>query len=412
MQNTSGNISLEQNYTVQGKPNNGQITLPINAGNDYLIGNPYASAIDAQKFIQDNAPTIEGTGNTTGTIYFWEHWGGGSHILSEYQGGYATYNLAGAVPAVAYGTADPDVDQSNLIGTKLPGRYIPVGQGFFVVGENTGTIKFNNSQRVFVTEGGSSSVFMRNAASSTIVQSAQDPQNEEEEEGDTRMKIRLAFNSASTYTRKILVTADSSATTDYDWGYDAELYDNQVDDMYWLINEGKYVIQGIDEINLETVLPLGVNLGAAGEQVISIDKLENIPNDMDIYLHDMELGVYHNLKEGDYNFNAGQGVYLNRFEIVFKTQDSLSVEEVTAQALNELQVIYDNDVKIITIKNPEQLLIDQVEIFTILGQSVYSSDEYTANEELQIETKTYSTGAYIVKIETETGSISKKVLVN
>jgi hypothetical protein len=114
--NTSGNVLLEQSYVLKGKPNNGDITLPLIVGNDYLVGNPYPSAIDAHAFIIDNGPTIEGNGNTTGTLYFWEHLGGGSYNLAEYQGGYATYNLAGAVPAVAYGTADPDVDQSSTVG--------------------------------------------------------------------------------------------------------------------------------------------------------------------------------------------------------------------------------------------------------------------------------------------------------
>ncbi|MDG5492172.1 LamG-like jellyroll fold domain-containing protein [Psychroserpens sp. SPM9] len=403
--NTSGNVSLEQNYTIKGKPNNGSITLPINAGNDYLVGNPYASAIDAHAFIQDNAPTIDAPGNTTGTLYFWEHWGGGSHVLAEYQGGYATYNLAGAVPAVAYGTADPDVDQSSLIGTKLPGRYIPVGQGFFVVGENTGTIKFNNSQRVFKTEASGNSTFMRNSSSSQAIGDA------EEEEVDTRMKIGLKFNSVNTYTRKILVTADDNATMGYDWGYDASLYDNQADDMYWLIAEGKYVIQGVNAFNIDTKLPLGVNMDSAGENKISLDKTENIPNAMEIYLHDMELDIFHNLKEGEYAFNAVSGVYLNRFEIVFSQNSTLSVESTQADE-DALQIFFDSTNEAVVISNPKHLGIDRIEMFTILGQSVFMTDESITNSEYKIETKTLSAGAYIVKVETESGGFSNKIIVN
>ncbi|WP_299334533.1 LamG-like jellyroll fold domain-containing protein [uncultured Psychroserpens sp.] len=405
--NTSGNVALEQNYTVEGKPNNGTITLPLNAGNDYLVGNPYASAIDAHEFILDNAPTIDAPGNTTGTLYFWEHWGGGSHILSEYQGGYATYNLAGSVPAVAYGIADEDVDQSVLIGTKLPGRYIPVGQGFFVVGENTGTIRFNNSQRVFMTEATSASTFMRQAGP----QISQDEAPPTEEETDLRMKIRLKFNSVNTYVRKILVTADENATMGYDWGYDAELYDNQSDDMYWLIDQGKYVIQGINTIDTETVLPLGININSNGINDISIDKLENIPEEMDIYLHDIDMGVFHNLKEGSYEVNLIAGVYLSRFEVVFTNQDSLSVSNHEANEAG-LTIFHDKTDETITIVNSKNLVIDAVEIFTILGQSVMVSDENTTNSEIKLDASTLSTGAYIVKIKTESGNYSQKVIVN
>src|SRR5690606_31251161 len=156
----SGSITDEQNYVLNGKPNNGDITLTISSGNDYLVGNPYPSALDAEQFILDNGPIIAGAGSTTGTLYFWEHWGGGSHILREYQGGYATYSLSGGVPAAAMGTSDPDVSSAGTP-TKIPGRYIPVGQGFFVTAETGGSVKFNNGQRIFQTEDGSNSIFVK-----------------------------------------------------------------------------------------------------------------------------------------------------------------------------------------------------------------------------------------------------------
>jgi hypothetical protein len=402
--NTSGSVSLEQNYVLKGKPNNGDINLPLTGGYDYLIGNPYASAIDAHSFIMENAPTIEGAGNTTGTLYFWEHWGGGSHNLAEYQGGYATYNLAGAVPAVAYGIADPDVDQGSLIGTKLPGRYIPVGQGFFVVGESNGTIRFSNNQRVFKTEGTSASIFMRNDSASLITQDA-------DEDIDRRMKLGLKFNSINTYTRKILVTADGNATMGYDWGYDAELYDIQAEDMYWLIDEGKYVIQGVNDLTIETVLPLGIHTEEDGSNAISIDKLENIPNDMDIYLHDIELGLYHNLKEGGYTFTSQAGAHLARFKIVFSNEDTLSVETAAIES-DILNILYNKDNNNISILNPQNLSIEGSEVFTLLGQSVLLLNDLTTATEIKLDTKSLSTGVYVVKVKTDKGLISKKVIVN
>src|SRR5690606_1758646 len=57
-----------QNYVFVGKPNNGDITLPISANNQNLTGNPYPSALDANKFIQANL------GSTTGTLLIWEHY--------------------------------------------------------------------------------------------------------------------------------------------------------------------------------------------------------------------------------------------------------------------------------------------------------------------------------------------------
>ncbi|NND11461.1 MAG: LamG domain-containing protein, partial [Flavobacteriaceae bacterium] len=187
----TGGISTPQNYVFDGKPNNGDISLNINTGNDYLVGNPYPSAIDAHEFLNDNPLT-------GGTLYFWEHWGGGSHLLGEYQGGYAQYNYSGGTGAASYGTNDPDVGTGGTP-VKLPGQYIPVSQGFFVYGASTGTINFENDQRVFVKEGGSS-VFVRNG----------NTQSSRSGSEDTRMKFRIGFNSFNEIHRQLLLTVDEN----------------------------------------------------------------------------------------------------------------------------------------------------------------------------------------------------------
>ncbi|NQY29240.1 MAG: hypothetical protein HRT69_07195, partial [Flavobacteriaceae bacterium] len=148
-----------QNYVFVGKPNNGVIQHTISAGKTSVLGNPYPSALDADAFITQNTPILQGgdlNGSAiTGTLYFWEHWGGGTHIYANYQGGYATYNLLGGTLAIS----DPEVSSTGS-GSVIPKRYIPVGQGFYLQGASNGTIEFNNTQRVFKKEG-SESVFVR-----------------------------------------------------------------------------------------------------------------------------------------------------------------------------------------------------------------------------------------------------------
>ncbi len=142
---SSNDPADEQQYTFVGKPNNGTILVEANdvdgdSDNESeqdvtlttsLIGNPYPSALDARKFIEDNIPVIGNDvidGVTTGTIYLWEQWSGASHYLAEYEGGYGTINLSSEVPA--YQWNNPDLNVSDLV--KTPSRYIPVAQGFFV----------------------------------------------------------------------------------------------------------------------------------------------------------------------------------------------------------------------------------------------------------------------------------------
>lgn len=164
MKGTSGAapISQTQTYSFKGKPHNGTIELrELSENQNYLIGNPYPSAINAHKFIEENINTTNGK-PFDGSLYFWDHYGGSSHILKEYVGGYAVLNLTApeGVPAVS---TDERINNSvNYGSSKLPGQYIPVGQAFLINSTNPdatstekfgGKIQFKNSQRVYKREG-------------------------------------------------------------------------------------------------------------------------------------------------------------------------------------------------------------------------------------------------------------------
>jgi hypothetical protein len=407
----TGSITTDQNYVFSGKPNNGDINLTINAGNDYLVGNPYPSAIDAQQFILDNGNTIAGTGATTGTLYFWEHWGGGSHILSEYQGGYATYNLSGGTPSAALGTSDPDVSTAGTP-TKVPGRYIPVSQGFFVVAEGAGgTINFNNGQRVFHKESSGNSIFVGMNDEANKDKSAQNTGADNQNGatgGETRLQLRIGFDSVNTIRRQLLTTVDPNATAHVDWGYDGLYYETQMDDMFWLIDGGKYIIQGIDDINDQTVLPLGVYTDKEGTNTIVLDALNNAPESLNVYLHDKVLGVYHNLKESGYEMYLPAGEYLDRFEITFSNQDALGIED---NELSKLDVHYSNSIESIVVINPTLQSIKSIEIANVLGQKIQTINKASNENYMEIEVKNLSTGTYIIKLKTKNGIVTKKVLV-
>ena len=169
MKGTSGSADIlhSQNYTFRGIPNNGTILMEnMNSsgnGENYLIGNPYPSAIDAKEFIWDNMKDVVNGRNSSnifnGTLYFWSHFANKTHYLEEYVGGYAAYNLSGGVKAVAI---DDRINATEEEGGQIPMQFIPVGQGFFVstrlnpkitnITIHGGQVTFKNSQRINVTE--------------------------------------------------------------------------------------------------------------------------------------------------------------------------------------------------------------------------------------------------------------------
>lgn len=394
----SGPLTDDQNYIFRGKPNNGHIDLTLNSGNNYLVGNPYPSAIDAVEFINDNL------GVTTGTLYFWEHWGGGNHVLEDYQGGYALMNLSGGTPSVTLGV--PVAGVSN-IGTarKTPGRFIPVSQGFFVNANAGGQIVFENDQRIFQKEDGTldgSSVFVRNSESvATNYQT--------ESVGDPRMKFRIGIYTVNEINRQLLLTIDSNATTGVDLGYDGVVNETQMDDMYWMINGDKYIIQGSNDAEIDTTYPLGITADSDGINTISINSLENVPDSMDIFIHDIQSDTYHNLRENDYEIYLTAGEYLDRFEMTFREiDDTLGIDD---NELSSLDVYYSNDLESLVLLNPNFKKVQSIELFNIVGQSIHTIKNISEMDYSEYEVKNLSSGTYIVKINTVSGSVSKKVLV-
>jgi len=412
MKGTDGtaNATDLQNYVFAGKPNNGNINLSIALSQGYLIGNPYPSALNADSFIKDN---IKDGGNATsnvfnGALYFWDHFGGHTHLLAGYVGGYATYTLMGGVVAIAN---DPLNINDGSTGVKVPSKYIPVGQGFFIrtdldssVAANLvspitgGTVAFRNSQRAFKIESAGNSVFFRTSGATTT--------NEE----DKRPKIILKFDSPSGFHRQLLVGADVNASAQFDLGYDAPMIDVASDDMYWESGNSKLVIQAISDFNAETVIPLGVVVGSTGISTIRIQSIANIPDETNIYLFDAESGIYHDIRNAEFAISLPVGQYHNRFSIRF-TNTTLEVNDINLS--NGVTMVFTNGNNALNIanKNPD-INIKSVTLFNLLGQTIRTWEVSNLSQhEMRIQFPNISSGTYIVKIKTNVGESSKKIIV-
>src|SRR5690606_12494512 len=126
MKGSQGGVPVEerQNYTFKGMPNNGDFSLNMGPNQNYLVGNPFPSAIDANVVLRDNLIV------TGGVIYCWSHFAKrDSHILKEYEGGYAPYNMSGGAKPYAN---DERIDNTGAIGDLKPERFIPIAHAFFI----------------------------------------------------------------------------------------------------------------------------------------------------------------------------------------------------------------------------------------------------------------------------------------
>ncbi|GAA4977436.1 choice-of-anchor D domain-containing protein [Algibacter aquimarinus] len=411
-----GTATPDQNYIMQGQPNNGDFSLPITVDNDYLVGNPYPSALDANEFILDNISTVDGGNNTTnvinGALYFWDHFAINSHNIGDYQGGYAVYTLLGGTVAIS---TDTRINASYASGTKLPERYIAVGQGFFVSAVDDGAltgltqpivggnILFKNSQRAFQRE-----LVSGSNSGSIFLKSSEKSKGETTTNEDTRQKIRLMFDSPDGYHRQLLLGVDEKASNEFDLGYDAILIESNLEDMYWNLDAAKLIIQAVSDFNTEQIIPFSLRIAKEGLAIIKIDELENIANDKNIYVHDLELNTYHNLRDSEYSLLLSPGEYTNRFEITFSNNALLSTEDLDE---SDLQVYFSNDKESIIVNNPKLLNIKTVELYNVLGQSVFNVNNDNNESYLEFKTKEINTGVYIINLTSENNTISKKILI-
>ena len=385
--------SDRQNYTFEGIPNDGDYVVTISANKEYLVGNPYASALDADAFINDN---ISGTAVIDGTIYFWHHWSTNTHVYTEYGGGYATYNLSGTAAAAtlhAHFVNSTDPTNPDPI---VPKRYIPVGQGFVVRSATTsgGNIIFKNSQRAFVREGANSVQF--------------GPDQAYLNENGVMSRVYLAYLNPTGGHRQItLAFTDGVATPGFDYGYDGIIPEEGDDDMFFRIDDNGmnfgYVIQGTGLYHEEDMFPLTIKVTNPGLHMIQLDARENF--DHPTYIYDRVMNTTSKI-DTDFPFEIllDSGVYENRFYLVFRTIEQMDTEQFDTDTF---QVSAENDN--IHLLNPENVRIDRIRVYDMLGKEVLKVSPNTDASTVEIPFY-FGESTYVIMIEGEGKTINLKFI--
>ena len=385
-------------YTFRGILNNGDITVPIERNdaetgdnNWNLIGNPYPSAIDVDLFFaENNLASNPTTGKLTGTIYLWSQ----NTAPTSIANGNEQLNFSNSDYATINGTMET-VGGDGL----TPNRYIPSGQGFFVLYDDaaasaTGSVIFKNSMRV----SSNNDQFFR--ASSN----------------NNPNKIWLRLTSDIGLNNQIGIGYVNGATSQNDGGfYDAKKTGAVMNSLaFYSVISGdndKFVIQGKgpSDLNVDEIIPLGfiTNIDVATIYTISIDNLEgDFLTNNTVYLKDNLTSTIHDLTASDYNFTSTIGEFNDRFEIVFNNA-SLSIDnnEITSNNLSIIELENDN----IIFKVGQNFTIQSIQIFDALGKEVYNFKGKNSTETFNM--KDLSSSLYIAKVTLNNGqTITKKAI--
>lgn len=403
-----------QTYTFLGTPNDGDYSFTISGSNYSLLGNPYPSALDANDLFSSNAALA--------TLYFWEHKSDDSdHQTSGYQGGYGARTAGG-------GTAASSVVGNTNLGVHtytVPARYIPIAQGFFAEATPAGgTITISNSQRNYQALGGSS-IFFKNSNSQKTDEETIDIDDEEiividpEDDVDPVIEtpmLRIGFeyqNINGTHIhRQIGATFNAGNSFNYDNGYEAIVYDLDDSDMYFKFSNdsNKYVIAGVQEIEEDMEIPVAIKIGKFEDVKVMLDTAEFITN-KDYFLLDKLTNTSKNLRDTVTLTLSKETIYTDRFFIQIKNSSSLSTEDEIISK-NKIHTFYNKNYKQIIIRR-NNIGIKKASLYNILGKKVetWNTDKFNSKE-IRLSPNSLSPNIYVIKLETDFGEITKKLIIN
>ncbi|MFA7448701.1 MAG: S8 family serine peptidase [Weeksellaceae bacterium] len=344
-----------------------------------LIGNPYPSNLDMDKFYTDNLGKIDGT------FQFWDNRGNtvNSQQGSSYGGAnYAKYNAVNSTGTAAGVPSGYD--------SRKPTNLVRPATAFMVRAlENPTsgrTLNFNNTQRI--AQNDSPEFFGKN--------------NFNPSEKD-RYWLTLRTPTGMEYMTAVVYFWNGSN----DFTLDDSETNGSSDDIYTLVGEEQIAIHGRAPFVKTDKVPLGVRLFEMGTYVISLyDKEGVFANGQNIYIRDKKLKTTYNLTEADYKFIEDAGEFNDRFEIIYLPH-SFTADNASDYAY-QIQIEKKDGNFVVT---SEKEKITQVEVFALNGRSVFQKSEIN-NLEFKVPVNRLEKQIIVFVVETETGEVITKKFIN
>ncbi len=354
---------------LTGTANNGEVNLSVvnnpaspNGGTSFnLLANPYPSAIDAVKFVTDNA-------DIEGSVYLW------TAATPTTMTGNQTYSQADYAVWNLSGTVLPTGVTSNFDGK------IASGQGFKVKALGNGTVTFTNCMRLT----GNNDAFLRQA-------------------GATRDRYKLTMTDGNSVFSQVLVAYLPDATYGFDRLYDASRNSVSTAQLYTLLDNRKLAINGRPAFDAADVIPVGVSKTATDGSSFTISiggKEGTFAEGTKVYLHDKALGLYHDFDNGDYTFTL-DATNNARFEIVYQAE-TLGIDDPTYGAAGTIR----NGVFAVW----AQVGMQQIELFDIAGRHIES---WKASGQTSFSHAfPHEAGVYIAKVQVDGGAWATLKLIH
>lgn len=169
-----------------------------------------------------------------------------------------------------------------------------------------------------------------------------------------------------------------------------------------------FMRQALPNQNFESmVIPVGINAVSGSEITFTADAM-NLPSGINVYLEDKVTGDVTRLDEANSSYKVTLSENLNgigRFYLHTKTSSVLSTDNINLDNVS-VYTTNKNNLRIVGVNNGQAT----VELFNILGKQVLSKT-FTANGVEDTTLPNLATGIYLVQLQTESGKISKKIIL-
>ncbi len=381
-----------QTYDFRGLPNDGRIELPIRKNELILVGNPYPSAIDLDKFLIENTAS-------TGIAYFWDSKkNGNSHYLADYEGGYGTYSPGVGIYVPPAFIKYSNGSETGETGLNYSRKVSPVAQGFMLMGKVDGKINFQNSHRLYQKEKAGISEF-------------KSPEN-----SISSMKLNIEIDSL--YIKQLVLALSPDSSPEEDHAMDARSMNQTPADVSWSIANEPFVIN-VRPKRDEELIPLQIALEKETDLKFSISDLHNFNPDR-IFIYDSKDDLYFSIKTGYLKISLPKGEYRDRFFVSFIEKLPMENPNINAPEaykpkpanilLNTLDIFQNNRQEQLEVKVLYDSALKEIRLYDLNGKLVFSEKIKGNQKEFNLPTGKLSNAVYIVKVNTsDNKELTKKI---
>ena len=323
------------------------------------------------------------------------------------------------VPATFY-SYDGSGNEVTAAGTggTYERRFCSVGQGFLIDGTANGVVEMKNSHRVFVKEGSLNyNQFEKNANQNKTKNASGYLNTIQSVSGFDYTTVSLAptrqikFNTLMNNQglRQLALALVPEATDGIDRGMVAmSSNDSTPADVYFVLEETDFFINAIN-FDIDKKIPIGFRNDKAANYKVTVKEIINFTGVNTVYLHDKVKDLFYDIKNDFHELDLPAGENNTQFEITFKSNSTLGVEEAAKESF---MIFQNNLTKNLTIDNPLLMDLETCGLYDVAGKLIFVKKDLGVDASYKFSTSGLGDGIYIVKLTTKDKLVvGKKVII-